>query len=355
NNNSNNNNNNNNGNNNNITNNNTSNNTNNNMNNNANKTGHTSNKHESEKNSNKLPDTNTTLASENSNSNIATGQSTTMRVRSKLAFLILEKVYSATMSRWTRMEILTRILIIMYQASNVQFIIDLHAIAPLLLRMPTVGQEERKKVVSILEFVIQSVDADSPPLIELSTFKHLLQQTSCDKDMLSLLLQTIKKIIIEKPPYNMFVFTWLHCRRAFRAIGVVETLMDHIERLSRRMQGALPVLTSPNEAFAKRITIIMDTSYTTTDIKQWQTQDVIQWFDTIDSGKFANRFHDTLEKLQITGQVLLTVKDDEWLKHELGVQDEMQRYTIRNYLNELKQVKTIFSSKTFDVCSISYT
>ncbi len=39
-----------------------------------------------------------------------------------------------------------------------KFIQDSHAIEPLLLRMPTVGNEERHLVVKILEFVIRDGD-----------------------------------------------------------------------------------------------------------------------------------------------------------------------------------------------------
>ncbi|ETO12967.1 hypothetical protein RFI_24409, partial [Reticulomyxa filosa] len=128
-----------------------------------------------------------------------------IRVRSRGAFAILERVYQNTWSQWTRMEVLTRILIIMYQANNVQFLIDLHALEPLLLRMPCVEMEERKKVMSILEFVIQSLDADSPPLSELSALKQLLREAT-DKDMVTLLLQTISKTILERPSYKLCNF-----------------------------------------------------------------------------------------------------------------------------------------------------
>ena len=64
-------------------------------------------------------------------------------VKSRGAFRVFERVYSGTSSRWTRVTILNRILLILSQAENVKFIQDLHAIEPLLLRMPTVEQEGR--------------------------------------------------------------------------------------------------------------------------------------------------------------------------------------------------------------------
>lgn len=76
--------------------------------------------------------------------------------------------------------ILNRILLILAQAQNVKFIQDLHAIEPLLLRMTTVGNEERSLVIKILEFVI-TVE-DDPPLPELSALKQLLKDAS-DRDM----------------------------------------------------------------------------------------------------------------------------------------------------------------------------
>ncbi|ETO17862.1 hypothetical protein RFI_19448, partial [Reticulomyxa filosa] len=105
-----------------------------------------------------------------------------LRVRNQLAFLVLIRVYTNTASSWTRMEILTRILTIMYQATNVQFLVDWHAIEPLLWRMPTVSHEERKKVLSILQYVIQSTPTDTPPLAELRVIQQLLLQ-AIDRDM----------------------------------------------------------------------------------------------------------------------------------------------------------------------------
>ncbi|ETO23301.1 hypothetical protein RFI_13880 [Reticulomyxa filosa] len=187
----------------------------------------------------------------------------TIPVKSKAAFNVLENVYCNTESKWTRLEILTCILQIMHQASNVQFVLDLHAIEPLLLKMPTVEQEERKKVVSILEFVIQCSAVEAPPLGEFSALKQLLQNAN-DRDMVALIFQTINKIVLEKPLHKLVVFAFLFhsflfhpflstcypsssipffffppcmcvhvCRPAFRITGVVDVLMDNITLLSK--------------------------------------------------------------------------------------------------------------------------
>lgn len=120
-------------------------------------------------------------------------------VKSRAAFRVFERVYSGTSSKWTRITILNRILLILAQAQNVKFIQDLHAIEPLLLRMPSVGNEERQLVIKILEFVI-AVE-DDPPLPELSALKQLLKDAS-DRDMVSLVLETIRNIVLKKPHYK---------------------------------------------------------------------------------------------------------------------------------------------------------
>ena len=125
-------------------------------------------------------------------------------VKSRAAFRVFERVYSGTSSKWTRITILNRILLILAQAQNVKFIQDLHSIEPLLLRMPTVGNEERQLVIKILEFVI-TVE-DDPPLPELSALKQLLSNAS-DRDMVSLVLETIRNIVLRKPDFKFcFVF-----------------------------------------------------------------------------------------------------------------------------------------------------
>ena len=144
-------------------------------------------------------------------------------VKSKAAFRVFERVYSGTSSKWTRTTILTRILIILTQSKNVKFIQDLHAIEPLLLRMPTVSNEERALVVKILEFVVEV--GNEPPLPELSALKKLLQDAS-DRDMVSLVLETIKKIVLKKP----------HYKSAFLQTGVIDILMDHIIILANHLE-----------------------------------------------------------------------------------------------------------------------
>ena len=145
-------------------------------------------------------------------------------VKSRAAFRVFERVYSGTSSKWTRITILNRILLILAQAQNVKFIQDLHAIEPLLLRMPTVGNEERQLVIKILEFVI-TVE-DDPPLPELSALKQLLKDAS-DRDMVSLVLETIRNIVLRKP----------HYKSAFLHTGVIDVLMDHISILANHLQG----------------------------------------------------------------------------------------------------------------------
>ena len=145
-------------------------------------------------------------------------------VKSRAAFRVFERVYSGTSSKWTRVTILNRILLILAQAQNVKFIQDLHSIEPLLLRMPTVGNEERSLVIKILEFVI-TVE-DDPPLPELSALKQLLKDAS-DRDMVSLVLETVRNIVLRKP----------HYKSAFLQTGVIDVLMDHIIILAEHLKS----------------------------------------------------------------------------------------------------------------------
>ncbi|ETO15474.1 hypothetical protein RFI_21889 [Reticulomyxa filosa] len=291
-------------------------------------------------NGNNLPEEGTVLTSEISSTSINTsmGQGNNLRVRSKAAFGILERVYSSTWSQWTRMEILTRILMIMHQASNVQVILDLHAIEPMLLRMPTVGQEERKKVISILEFVIQTVDANVPPLGELSALKQLLREAS-DRDMVTLVLQTIKKIIIEKPLY----------KQAFRLpawwIARQETKDDASSIFTAN--NITPITTSPKTRSQHNLSDSL-----AKEVRLWQIKDVMQWFDQIDNGRFANRFHTIIKNLNMNGQILLAANDD-WLQNEMDLKDEAERSIIRERLNQLKQVIYIYIFFFFIECFCS--
>eukprot|EP01084_Bolivina_argentea_P045594 83933_1 len=92
--------------------------------------------------------------------------------------------------------------------------------------MPTVGNEERQLVIKILEFVI-TVE-DNPPLPELSALKQLLRKgcESCDRDMVSLVLEIIRNIVLKKP----------HYKSAFLQTGVIGALMDHIIALSQHVK-----------------------------------------------------------------------------------------------------------------------
>jgi len=91
-----------------------------------------------------------------------------------------------------------------------KFIEDLHVIESLLLRMPNVDHDERTIVIRILEFAITVETTYYPPLPELSALKKLLQDavtTSSTfpinvngdhRDLILLILSTIKKIILNK-------------------------------------------------------------------------------------------------------------------------------------------------------------
>eukprot|EP01084_Bolivina_argentea_P303132 523295_1 len=183
-------------------------------------------------------------------------------------------------------------------------------------------KKENEETIASLEFAITA--ADNPLLPELSALGQLLEK-SCDRDIVSLVLKTIRNIVLRKP----------HFKSAFLQTGVVDVLMDHIVTLSQHVyiknnnNGIIDESVSIMSSDGDRRNDIDDISSNLNrsfnrDLRVWSLSDVINWFSNINNGKYKDKYTSILSKLDFNGQKLLST-EEETLRLELQIGDENER------------------------------
>ncbi|ETO24352.1 hypothetical protein RFI_12804 [Reticulomyxa filosa] len=106
--------------------------------------------------------------------------------------------------------------------------------------------------------------------------------------------------------------------------------MDHVELLSRCVGVNKATDVSPRYFTLEALNVAFE-------IRSWTTKDVIKWFRTVDNERFANRLDGCIEQLQIDGQTLLSLaNNDEWLRNQIGLHDDVERSIVQHALHKLK-------------------